>query len=165
MTATNPLYVGLTNCVTIYAKSTMYDSSPTVFAVTNGVTTGTTNGVNNATAWANWTTEGFTNWLFLTNTFLDQRQGRTNHVVQIDVGNLGKWIGNSTNGTTNSYLTGKWNSTYPFNGIIYIQDQRTTNNNWMNSVRLVNGQSITNGLYTSWSLRGHPKSALHPWLL
>lgn len=148
VTATNPLYVGLTNCVTVYVKSTMYDPSPTVYAVTNGVTTGTTNGVNNATAWANWTAEGFTNWLSLTNTFLDQRQGRTNHVVQIDVGNLGQWIGTRTN-TTNTYLTGKWNNIYPFNGIIYIQDQRTTNNNWMNSVRLVDGQNITNGLYLS----------------
>jgi hypothetical protein len=148
---TNVASVRLTNCVTVYVKNTMYDGSPYVFAVTNGVISGTNNNVNDGLAWSNWSATnvyGFTNWLSFTNTFFDQREGRTNHVVQIDVGKLGTWIG-TTNGCTNNNLSGKWNTTTPFNGIIYIQDCRTTNANWMNCVRLVNGQYITNGLYYS----------------
>jgi hypothetical protein len=137
-----------TNSVTVYVKNSMYDTNPLVFAVTNGVMSGINNGVDNGQAWQNWVAEGFTNWLSLTNTFYDQRQGAYQHVVQIDVGNLGQWIGTST-ACTNVFLTGKWNATTPFNGIIYIQDLRTTNAQWQNCVRLVNGQNITNGLYAS----------------
>jgi hypothetical protein len=65
------------------------------------------------------------------------------------VGKLGTWIGSSNGVCTNTNLTAKWNLTTPFNGIIYIQDLRSTNVNYMDCVRLVNGQSITNGLYSS----------------
>jgi hypothetical protein len=141
----------LTNAVFITIKSTMYDSSPSAYAVTNGMTGNITNGgiVYNYTGESNaWVANGFTNWLSLTNTFFDQRQNAYQHVVQIDVSNLSKWIGNGTGNITNSLLTGKWGVSTPFNGNIYIQDYRTTNANWQNCVRLVNGQNITNGLYT-----------------
>ena len=72
-------------------------------------------------------------------------------MVQIDVGKLGNlgWAP-ATNGCTNIYLTSKWNTATPFNGIIYVQDLRNISsptNTWMNCVRLVDGKSITNGLY------------------
>jgi hypothetical protein len=145
---TNTTNVMTTNGVLVLVKNTMYDISPTQFMVTNGITTGTSNGVNYAAAWSNWVAYGFTNWLSLTNTFYDQRQGANQHVVQIDVYKLGQWIG-TNGGTTNIYLNGKWTGTTPFNGIIYIQDNRTATNGWQNCVRLVNGQNITNGLYAS----------------
>jgi len=145
---TNTTNVMTTNGVLVLIKNSMYDISPTPFSVTNGVTNGTYNGINDGTAWTNWVAYGFTNWLNFTNTFYDQRQSANQHVVQIDVLKLGQWIG-STNGCTNSYLSGKWTGITPFNGIIYIQDNRTTTNGWQNCVRLVNGQNITNGLYTS----------------
>ncbi len=137
-----------TNAVFITIKSTMYDALANTYAVTNGVL-GITNGINFTAEWNNWVTNGFTNWLSLTNTFYDLRQGAYQHVVQIDVSNLSRWIGVSNGIITNNLLTGKWTSTTPFNGIIYIQDNRTTNATWQNCVRLVNGQYITNGLYTS----------------
>ncbi len=143
VTGTNA--VMYTNAVFVTIKSTMYDTGNT-YAVTNGVT-GLTNGINFSQEFAVWATDGFTNWLSLSNSFYDQRQSAYQHVVQIDVGKLGSWIGNS-GGTTNSLLTGKWNATTPFNGIIYVQDNRTTNATWQNCVRLVNGQNISNGLYT-----------------
>lgn len=142
---TNTNSVLTTNAVFITIKSSMYDTGNT-YAVTNGLS-GMTNGTNYSLQFANWAMNGFTNWLSLTNTFYDQRQSSYQHVVQIDVGKLGTWIGNSS-GTTNTLLTGKWNSTTPFNGIIYIQDNRTTNAAWDNCIRLVDGQNITNGLYT-----------------
>ncbi|HXD00143.1 MAG TPA: hypothetical protein VN048_12440, partial [Verrucomicrobiae bacterium] len=149
---TNAVSVMTTNCVTVYIKNSMYDISPLVYAVTNGLTSGTNNGINDGTAWTNWALsshQGFTNWLSFTNTFTDQREGRSTHVVQIDVGKLGTWIGTVAGGCTNTNLWSKWNSITPFNGIIYIQDSRTTNGSYMNSVRLMNGQNITNGLYAS----------------
>jgi hypothetical protein len=141
---TNTNSVLLTNSVFITIKSSMYDTGNT-YAVTNGVL-GFTNGINYSLQFANWAADGFTNWLTLTNTFYDQRQAAYQHVVQIDVGKLGAWIGNS-GGTTNTILTGKWNNTTPFNGIIYIQDNRSISTNWQNCVRLMNAQVITNGLY------------------
>jgi hypothetical protein len=150
MTCTNVNSVMTTNAVFVYVKNTMYDGSPLTYAVTNGLTsTNTKNGINFAAEWTNWTAKGFTNWINFTNTFYDQRQSAHQHVVQIDVGALGTWIGNLTNGTTNACLNAKWTSTTPFNGIVYIDDNRTTNSTWQNCVRLMNGKSITNGLYTS----------------
>ena len=154
---TNPAYVGLTNSVTVWIKNSMYDSpmyggSPITFAVTNApslVTNGITNGVNYQAAWANWTNVGITNWLSLSPTFYDKREGRYLNIVQIDVGRLGTWIGNATNGCTNIWLTTNWTALTPFNGIIYVQDLRYTNASYMDCVRLVNGQNITNGLYNS----------------
>jgi hypothetical protein len=140
--------VRFTNAAFITIKSTMFDTGST-YAVTNGIL-GISNGINYTADWNAWSNGGFTNWLTLTNTFYDQRQGAYQHVVQIDVGKLGQWIGNSSGVTTNVLLTGKWNSTTPFNGVIYIQDLRNTsgtNGAWQNCVRLVNGQNITNGLY------------------
>jgi hypothetical protein len=143
---TNTTSVLTTNAVFVSIKNSMYDPSPLLYAVTNGVL-GTINGINYTAQWTSWTNVGVNQWLSLANTFFDQRQDSSNHVVQIDVGKLGTWIGNVTNGCTNVYLTAKWNVTTPFNGIIYVQDLRTTNFSWMNCVRLVNGQDITNGLY------------------
>lgn len=142
---TNTNAVLYTNAVFITIKSSMYDPGNT-YAVTNGVS-GITNGINYGLQSANWANDGFTNWLSLTNTFYDQRQAAYQHVVQVDVGKLGLWIGQSNGIVTNALLTGKWNLTTPFNGIIYIQDNRTTNAQWQNCVRLVNAQNITNGLY------------------
>ncbi|HXD01662.1 MAG TPA: hypothetical protein VN048_20165, partial [Verrucomicrobiae bacterium] len=144
---TNSISALTTNAVTVYVNNSMFDSSPLIFAVTNGLTGGTNNGIDDGAAWANWSEVGFTNWLSFTNEFFDQRQQSSNHVVQIDVGKLGVWIGTSIDGCTNAYLTSKWNRTTPFNGIVYIQDLRITNTNWMNCVRLVDGKNITNGLY------------------
>jgi hypothetical protein len=148
---TNTTSVLTTNCVFVYVKNSMYDSTPITFAVTNGLTSGTNNGINDGTAWTNWSSnskEGFTNWLSFNNSFTDQRESRITRVVQIDVYKLGQWIGTS-NGCNNTNLTAKWNTTTPFNGIVYIQDSRTTNGSYMNAVRLVNGQYVTNGLYYS----------------
>jgi hypothetical protein len=145
---TNTTSVMTTNGVLVLIKNSMYDISPTPFMVTNGITTGTSNGINYAVAWSNWVAYGFTNWLSLSNTFYDQRQSANQHVVQIDVGKLGTWIG-TNGGCTNIYLNGKWTTTTPFNGIIYIQDNRTATNGWQNCVRLVDGQNVTNGLYVS----------------
>ncbi len=148
---TNANWVMATNAVFVTIKNSMYDGSATNYAVTNGVL-GVTNGINFTAEWAAWTNAGFNSWLNLTNLFYDQRQSSSNHVVQIDVGKLGSWIGTGTNGCTNTYLTGKWNATTPFNGIIYVQDLRNTanpTNTWMNCVRLVDGKNITNGLYAS----------------
>jgi hypothetical protein len=143
---TNTTSVMTTNAVFVYIKNSMYDTG-TMYAVTNGVL-GTTNGINFTAEWTSWTNLGINNWLSLTNTFFDQRQNTSNHVVQIDVGKLGQWIGTATN-TYNSNLTAKWNSTTPFNGIVYVQDLRTTNNNVMNCVRLMDGQNVSNGLYST----------------
>jgi hypothetical protein len=144
---TNTNAVMLTNAVFITIKSSMFDTGNT-YAVTNGVL-GISNGINYTAEWANWVADGFTNWLSLTNTFYDQRQSAYLHVAQIDVGKLGQWIGYSNGIPTNTLLTGKWGNIFPFNGIIYIQDNRTTNATWQNCVRLVNGQNITNGLYST----------------
>jgi hypothetical protein len=150
---TNANWVMATNAVFVTIKNTMYDTSPLTFAVTNGVQgLGISNGINFTAEWAAWTNAGFNSWINMTNLFVDQRQSSSNHVVQIDVGKLGSWIGTTTNGCNNSNLTSKWNSTTPFNGIVYIQDLRNTanpTNTWMNCVRLVDGQNITNGLYSS----------------
>lgn len=148
---TNANSVMTTNAVFVTVKNSMYDSTPLTWAVTNGVL-GTNNGINFTAQWAAWTNAGFTNWMNMTNLFVDQRQGSSNHVVQIDVGNLANWIGTTTNGCNNTNLTSKWNSTTPFNGIIYVQDLRNISNptnTWMNCVRLVDGKNITNGLYYS----------------
>ena len=146
---TNTAWVMTTNAVFVTVKNSMYDGSPLQFAVTNGILgTNTNSGINFTAEWAAWTNAGFNSWLNLTNTFYDQRQSANQHVVQIDVGKLGSWIGT---GTTNTYLTGKWNGITPFNGIVYVQDLRNTTGGgtWQNSVRLVDGKTITNGLYAS----------------
>jgi len=144
---TNATSAATTNAVFVYVKNSMYDPGPLFYAVTNGITNGTNNGINYTAEWFNWASAGFTNWLSFNNTFTDQRESRTTHVAQIDLFRLGTWIGNRSNGCTNVYLTAKWNNATPFNGIIYVQDLRTTNSSWMNCVRLTDGQNITNGLY------------------
>ena len=137
-TGTNPLTPA--NCsVSISIKNSMYDPVPI------NIYLGTNTGLGSA---PNWTNTGIANWLTTNATFVDQREGRTNHTTQIDVGKLGSWIG-TISGCTNALLLPKWNSTTPFNGIIYFVDNRTTNSTWMNCVRLINGASITNGLYST----------------
>jgi hypothetical protein len=149
ITITNPVTGTTTNAVTatnysvaITIKNSIYDGSPSNIYLGTNINSGTN---------VNWANTGISNWLSTNLTFYDQREGRTNHVVQIDIGKLGTWIGgpNATNGCTNSLLTSKWNATTPFNGIIYVDDNRTTNANLMNCVRLTNGVAITNGLYNS----------------
>jgi len=129
------------NCsVQITIKGSMYDGSPTNIYLGTNVNLGTN---------LNWASTGISNWLSTNLTFYDQREGRTNHVTQIDVGKLGTWIGlTNTGAATNVWCSSKWTSTTPFNGIIYVDDNRTTNAQYMNGVRLVNGQFITNGFYT-----------------
>lgn len=75
--------------------------------------------------------------------FYDARQGVTNRVSQIDVGLLGTWI------ATNASCLSKWSAGTPFNGIVYLQDLRATNAQWMDCVRITNGVNITNALYAS----------------
>ena len=127
--------------VLISIKNSMYDSAPTNIYLGTNVSLGTN---------INWATTGISNWLSTNVTFYDQREGRTNHVTQIDIGALGTWIGltNTTGAATNVWCSAKWSGGLHFNGIIYVQDCRTTNPSYMNCVRVINGQFITNGFYT-----------------
>ncbi len=115
-------------------KNSMYDLAPVILMTGQA-------GSSDATNWTNNTMLGF----FLTTncTFYDARQGSTNKVSQIDVGLLGTWI------ATNTSCISKWSGGTPFNGIIYLQDLRATNAQWMDCVRITNGVNITNGLYSS----------------
>lgn len=137
------------NAMSITIKSSMYDPSPLVLS----------NGPLYSPRWTNWGRynidtnlafgTSFTNaWLSTSNIFFDQREGRSNHTAQIDMGKLGAWIGN-IGGTTNTNCTPYWNAATPFNGVVYVNDMRYTNNNWMGCVRLTNGVNITNGLYAT----------------
>ncbi len=127
--------------VMISIKNTMYDGSPTNIYLGTNLSIGTN---------INWKTTGISNWLSTNVTFYDQRENRTNHVTQIDIGALGTWIGlnNVTGAATNVWCSAKWPGGTHFNGIIYVQDCRSTNTGYMDCVRVINGQNITNGFYT-----------------
>jgi hypothetical protein len=130
----------VTNTVTtVNFKNSMFDTGlPISFTnyspstITNN-TTISNNVRQMATNWAWW---GIGNWLSTNTTFYDARQGQTNHVTQINVTNFGLWMATNTN------VLAKWNNGNPFNGVIYIADSRTTNGQYMNCVRLTNGQVI-----------------------
>ena len=78
-----------------------------------------------------------TNFPFLsvTNSFTDQREGKTVVASQIDMGKLSTWAG------TNSLITTKHPSSNPFN-ILYVADNRTGASNQLFSVRLTNNLVI-----------------------
>src|ERR1700722_9277848 len=118
-------------------KNPMFDGSPLIFNYTNNLPTNTgalyTNWVRMNTNWAWW---GVSNWLTTNATFYDARQAMTNRVTQIDVAKFGSWIATNTNAIA------KWNSTTPFNGIVYMANLCNTNTMYMNAVRLTNGQVI-----------------------
>ncbi len=117
-----------TVATTVILKNTMFDTGIS-YSITNNTPT-------NTTTWTNWVQAGFNYWLSTNTSFWDDRQRQTNRVTQIDVGKFGTWIATNTN------CIAKWNSTTPFNGIIYIADLRTTNAQFMDCVRLTNGQTI-----------------------
>jgi hypothetical protein len=77
-------------------------------------------------------------FLSLTNTFYDQRQGETNYVAQIDVGQYVNWL------NTNSIAKGKFGNGSPAT-ILYVADQRAaTSSTRQAAVRLVNGSQLPN---------------------
>jgi hypothetical protein len=84
--------------------------------------------------------EARTNYPFLsiqTNSFVDQREDKTNVTTQIDVGKYDQWI------QTNADVISKFpvgSGTYPT--ILFVSDNRTVNSKQMNSVRLTNGVAI-----------------------
>jgi hypothetical protein len=98
------------------------------------LTTSWTNGSSPATIQARLSTNGFKDFLTLTNSFLDQREYKTALVTQIDVGKYAKWI------TTNANVLAKFpagSGTYPT--ILFVADSRTNNANQLSVVRLTNG--------------------------
>ena len=133
--------------VNVTFKNSMFDTGTTVsytnYSYAASTNSATSNGIYAMnTNWARWfgSTNSLTNlqtsWLTTNVTFYDARQGLTNRVTQIDVGKFGTWIATNTN------CMAKWNSTTPFNGVIYVADMRTTNGMYMDCVRLTNGQTI-----------------------
>ncbi|MFO1477099.1 MAG: hypothetical protein U1F98_10665 [Verrucomicrobiota bacterium] len=73
-------------------------------------------------------------FLTLSNRFYDGRESKTCMVAQVDVSKYATWTSNS------SYITGKFpvnGSSYPT--ILYVADCRSSNGNYMASVRLTNG--------------------------
>lgn len=132
--------------VSVTFKSSMFDSGTTVsytnYSYAASTNAATSNGIYVMnTNWAWWF--GSTNslgagsgWLTTNATFFDSRQNQTNLVTQIDVGKFGTWIATNTN------CLAKWNSSSPFNGVVYVADLRTTNSLYMDCVRLTNGQYI-----------------------
>ena len=94
------------------------DSSPVVLTSTNTVAALSTNFP----------------FLVTTNSFTDQRQGKTMQTSQIDVGLYAKWI------ATNASILSKFPSgsgTYPT--ILYVADNRTITASQLDAVRLTNG--------------------------
>jgi hypothetical protein len=90
-----------------------------------------------------------TNFPFLstTNSFTDQREGKTVQTTQIDVAKYANWI------TTNTTILSKFPSgsgSYPT--ILYVADCRTTTPSQMPGVRLINGTAppVNGGL--GWSV-------------
>jgi hypothetical protein len=74
-------------------------------------------------------------FLSLTNVFYDQRQGETNFVTQVNVGQYANWLNINTN------ATGKFGSAAPT--ILYVADQRNLSSSTRQSaVRLVNGATL-----------------------
>ena len=86
-------------------------------------------------------------FLTLTNSFTDQREGKTILTTQIDVAKYGQWIK-----TNNSILTKfpSGSGTYPT--ILYVADNRTASGSQLTGVRLLNGTAppVNGGL--GWSV-------------
>ncbi len=136
-----------TNAISVTIKNSMYDTAPIVLSNGPAFSPRFTNWCNYNIDTNNFHTNGQTNaWLNTVLNFYDQREYRTNHTTQIDIGKLGSWIGN-IGGTTNTNCITKWAAGNPFNGVIYVNDMRFTNSTWMDCVRLTNGVNVTNGLY------------------
>jgi hypothetical protein len=73
-------------------------------------------------------------FLSLTNSFTDQREGKTILNTQVDIGKYGQWL------ATNSSILTKYPSgsgTYPT--LLYVADNRTANSSQLTGVRLTNG--------------------------
>jgi hypothetical protein len=75
-------------------------------------------------------------FLSITNKFNDKREKTTNYVTQIDVGSYGHWISTNTQIMAGS---GKYSGAGSYPTILFVADNRLTNNNQMTSVRLTNG--------------------------
>jgi hypothetical protein len=104
--------------VTAIIKNCASDPSPVTLVATNY-------GTNCLTLTTNFP------FLSVTNTFTDQREGKTVVASQIDMGRLKDWA------STNSLITTKHPSSNPFN-ILYVADNRTGAANQLFSVRLTN---------------------------
>jgi hypothetical protein len=105
--------------VTAIIKSSSTDPSPITLVVTNYDT-------NSLSLTTNLP------FLSVTNSFTDQREGKTVLTSQIDMGRLNTWIG------TNSYIAAKHPDTGPFN-LLYVADNRTVTGTELAAVRLTNG--------------------------
>ena len=107
------------NTVTAIIKNSSTDPSPITLVVTNY-------GTNSASLSTNLP------FLSVTNTFTDQREGKTVLTTQVDMGRLNTWV------STNSSIATKHPTTDPFN-ILYVADNRTVTGSQLAAVRLTNG--------------------------
>ena len=105
--------------VTAIIKDSSTDPSPITLVVTNY-------GTNSVSLSNNLP------FLWVTNTFTDQREGKTVLTTQVDMGKLNTWIG------TNSSVAAKHPTTDPFN-ILYVANNRTVTASQLAAVRLTNG--------------------------
>jgi hypothetical protein len=105
--------------VTAIVKNSSTDPSPITLVVTNY-------GTNSLSLTTNFP------FLSVTNSFTDQREGKTVMTSQIDMGKLNTWVG------TNSSIIAKHPNTEPFN-ILYVADNRTVTGAELAAVRLTNG--------------------------
>jgi hypothetical protein len=122
--------------VTAIIKNSASDPSPVTLVATNY-------GTNCLSLTTNFP------FLSVTNSFADQREGKTVVASQIDMGKLNTWAG------TNSSIANKHGSGNPFN-ILYVADNRT-NGNLLYSVRLTNNLVLppavnTNGQPTGFTV-------------
>ncbi len=80
-------------------------------------------------------------FLTITNTFTDQREGKTIKATQIDVGKFNRWVITNT-AVLNKLPTNQ--NLYP--NILYVADNRTNSGSELTAIRLTNGVAIpTNG--------------------
>ncbi len=98
-----------------------------------------------------------TNFPFLTisNTFTDQREGKTVSASQIDMGSLNTWA------STNSSINAKHTTSNPFN-ILYVADNRTGGTNLLFAVRLTDGLALPPGTTPNGSPSGFSVATPNP---
>jgi hypothetical protein len=97
----------------------------------------------------------------VTNSFTDQREGKTASVTQVDVGVLKTWI--ATNSTVNSKFpnaNGVYSSGYP--NILYVSDNRPNSTTNVYAVRLVNGSVIPTNMAPSGDATGFTVATPNP---
>lgn len=118
-----------------------------------------TNGSSPATIQANLRTNGFKDFLTLTNIFRDQREDKDILVTQIDVGNYARWI--RTNLDVGGVI-GKFpitSVTYPT--ILYVADNRPNSASQLSAVRITNGIAPPQNGGLGWSVA--TRNPLYVW--